>query len=371
PSENSNLNLLVPYYYYRTKASGAFYNGSGCGNELASERCMVNKFFRDSCRFWTDEYHLSGFRFDLMGLIDNQTMIDIYKDCSAIYPDIMVYGEPWAGGTTKLKSGTSDTNLKGQMTVQESLAQDYFSGSGVLVGAFNDVIRNAIRGENNPGKGYVQGDTSNSSLIAMCLEGRFSKGTVKAEKINPNLVINYVSCHDNYTLYDQLVQTMNEERLPSAYTQAEALVFLSQGVPFIQEGEDFMRSKYNETTGKYDGNSYISGDFVNAMDYSLKLKNGDTFEKVKELIAVRKAESALRLASREEIKEKLSEPTFGNGMIIYSVGDLVIAHSLSGGTLELDGSYEIIYSNLRDNYGKVNSSVQMRANESLLLKKAG
>ncbi|MBO4366517.1 MAG: hypothetical protein J5843_02535, partial [Clostridia bacterium] len=93
-SENSNFNLLVPYYYYRTKANGAFYNGSGCGNELASERYMVNKFFRESCKFWIDEYHLSGFRFDLMGLIDNQTMIDIYNDCSALYPNIMIYGEP-------------------------------------------------------------------------------------------------------------------------------------------------------------------------------------------------------------------------------------------------------------------------------------
>lgn len=371
PSENSNLNLLVPYYYYRTKASGAFYNGSGCGNELASERFMVNKFFRDSCRFWTEEYHLSGFRFDLMGLIDNQTMIDIYRDCAGIYPDVMVYGEPWAGGTTKLKSGTSDKNLTEQMTVQESLAQDYFSGSGVLVGAFNDVIRNAIRGENNPGKGYVQGDTSNASLIAMCLEGRFSKGTVKAGNIDPNLVLNYVSCHDNYTLCDQLIQTMNAERLPAAYTQAEALVFLSQGVPFIQEGEEFLRSKYNEETGKYDGNSYISGDFVNAMDYSLKIKNIEIFNKVKELIAVRRSEGALRLASRSEIAEKVSGVAFDGGVIRCSTGDCLIAHSVNGGTLELDGAYEIVYSNVRKAYGTVKTSITLSVNESVLLKKAG
>ena len=369
PSENSNLNLLVPYYYYRTKASGTFYNGSGCGNELASERFMVNKFFRESCKFWTDEYHLSGFRFDLMGLIDNQTMIDVYKDCAEIYPQVMVYGEPWAGGTTKLKSGTSDQNLTGQMTVQESLAQDYFSGSGVLVGAFNDVIRNAIRGDNAPGKGYVQGDTTNASLIAMCMEGRFSKGTIKSQDIDPDLVLNYASCHDNYTLYDQLIQTMDAEKLPAAYTQAEALVFLSQGVPFIQEGEDFMRSKYNAETGKYDGNSYISGDFVNAMDYSLKVKNLDTFNKVKELIAARKAESALRLSSRSEIKEKLTGAAFDGGVIRYTVEDLVVAHSVNGGTLALDGKYEILYSNLRGEYGAVESEVKLSANESLLLKK--
>ncbi len=369
PSENSNLNLLVPYYYYRTKASGTFYNGSGCGNELASERFMVNKFVRESCKFWVEEYHISGFRFDLMGLLDNQTMIDVYKDCSAIYPHVMVYGEPWAGGTTKLKSGTSENKLKEQMTVQDSLAQDYFSGSGVLVGAFNDVIRNAIRGDNNPGKGFVQGDTSNASIIAMCLEGRFSKGTVKAEAIDPNLVINYAACHDNYTLYDQLVQTMNEERLPVAYTQAEAIVFLSEGVPFIQEGEDFMRSKYNETDGKYDGNSYISGDFVNVIDYSLKVKNLTTFEKVKELIKVRKEQAALRLSSRSEIREQLTDVKFDGGMIRFSAGDLKVAHTVSGGTLELDGRYEIVFSNVRDTYGEVDSAITLSVNESVVLKK--
>ena len=369
PSENSNLNLLVPYYYYRTKANGAFYNGSGCGNELASERYMVNKFVRESCKFWIEEYHLSGFRFDLMGLVDNQTMIDIYKDCSAIYPDIMVYGEPWAGGTTKLKSGTSDTNLTEQMTVQESVAQDYFSGSGVLVGAFNDVIRNAIRGDNSPGNGYVQGETINASIIAMCLEGRFSKGTIKARDIDPNLVINYASCHDNYTLYDQLVQTMKENRLPAAYTQAEALVFFSEGVPFIQEGEDFMRSKYNESTGKYDGNSYISGDYVNEMDYSLKIKNLDTFEKVKELISVRKSESALRLSSRSEISEKLKDVSYAGGIISFSVDDVIVVHTVSATTFKLDGTYEIIYSNTRDTYGTVSSEVTLSTNESILLKK--
>ena len=370
-SENSNLNLLVPYYYYRTKASGGFYNGSGCGNELASERFMVNKFFRDSCRFWTDEYHLSGFRFDLMGLIDNQTMIDVYNDCKALYPNIMVYGEPWAGGTTKLKSGSSENKLKEQMTVQESLAQDYFSGAGVLVGAFNDVIRNAIRGGNDPGKGYVQGDTSNASIIAMCLEGKFSKGTVKTDNINPNLVINYAACHDNYTLYDQLGQTMNEERLPAAYLQAEALVFLSEGVPFIQEGEDFMRSKYNEKTGKYDGNSYISGDFINVMDYSLKIKNLDTFNKVKELISVRKAESPLRLASRNEIKEKIKDTAFDNGIIRFTADDIKVAHTVNGGALALDGTYKIIYSNVRAEYGEVTGEITLLTNESVVLKKVG
>ncbi len=368
-SENSNLNLLVPYYYYRTKANGSFYNGSGCGNEVASERYMVNKFIRESCRFWIDEYHLSGFRFDLMGLIDNQTMIDVYNDCSKLDPSIMIYGEPWAGGTSKLKSGLSETKLSEQMTVQESLAQDYFSGSGVLVGAFNDVIRNAVRGENNPSEGYVQGLSANSSIIAMCVGGVFSKGTVKTQNIDPNLVLNYVSCHDNFTLYDQLIQTMSEDRLFGAYTQADAIVFLAQGVPFIQEGEEFMRSKLDEATGKYSGNSYNVGDFINVMDYSLKIAHRDVFEKTKELIAFRRASADFRLGTRQEISEKLGEVTFDKGNIRYTVGEFLVLHSLSGETAELDGSWEIVYSNIRETYGTVSGSVEVGANESVVLRK--
>ena len=367
-SDNSNFNLLVPYYYYRTKASGTFYNGSGCGNEMASERFMVNKFFRESCKFWIDEYHLSGFRFDLMGLIDNQTMIDIYKDCSKIYPQIMIYGEPWTGGASKLKAGISETALKEQTTVQESIAQDFFSGQGVLVGAFNDVIRNAARGSNNPGKGYVQGTSSDASQVALCIPGIFSAGTIKTQNIDPDLVLNYVSCHDNYTLYDQLVQTMGSDRLASAYTQAEAIVFLSEGIPFIQEGEDFMRSKFNEDTGKYEGNSYNVGDHVNLMDYSLKVDHLGTFNKIKELIAFRKATPAFRLSERNEIKEKMSDVTVSGGTISYEVDGYKVIHTATGYNLDMSG-YEMVYSNLRDSYSGSSGNISLMANESVVLRK--
>lgn len=370
-SENSNLNLLVPCYYYRTKANGTFYNGSGCGNEVASERYMVNKFVRESCRFWIEEYHLSGFRFDLMGLIDNQTMIDIYKDCSAVYPSIMIYGEPWAGGASKLKNGTSDTKLSEQMTVQDSLAQDYFCSSGVLVGAFNDVIRNAVRGDNSPGKGFVQGSSANGSIIAMCAAGVFSRGTVKAQNIDPNQVLNYVSCHDNYTLYDQLVQSMSENNLVNAYTQADAIVFFAQGIPFIQEGEEFMRSKLDPDTGKYCGNSYNVGDHINVMDYSLKIEHMDVFENTKELISLRRNTEAFRLPTRQQIDDSLTVVSFDKGCIRYNLCDLVVIHCAVGTTLELNGSYEIIYSNVRAEYGTVSGTVSVAANESVVLRKVG
>ncbi len=370
-SENSNLNLIVPYYYYRTRANGTFYNGSGCGNEVASDRFMVNKFIRESCRFWTEEYHLSGFRFDLMGLIDNQTMIDVYNDCSAIYGNIMVYGEPWGGGTSKLKSGTSEDSLTGQMTVQESLGQSYFAGAGVLVGAFNDVIRNAVRGDNAPGHGFVQGIGADASVIGLGIEGVFSKQTVPSSNIDPNQVINYVSCHDNYTLYDQLVQTMDGSRLKDAYTQADSIVFLAQGVPFIQEGEDFMRSKYDDALGKYEGNSYISGDFVNAMDWSLKIANMDVFAKISELIRFRKDNGIFRLPDRSSIREKLNIVRAGNGCIEYDLENYKVVSTISSTTVELSGSWTVVYSNVRSSYGSVSDRIGLFPNETVVLVRNG
>lgn len=307
-SERSNFNLLVPGYYYRTKSDGSFYNGSGCGNEFSSERSMGRKFIVDSVKFWTSEYHLSGFRFDLMGLIDNQTMIDVYNECHSLYENIMVYGEPWTGGTSKLTGGIDETKLSSQQTVQASLATPFFAGNNVLVGAFADGMRNATRGDNNPNMGWVQGsvNASNQNSIVAAIKGLFSTGSTS---VSPQQVLNYVSCHDNYTLYDQLVQTNKNNRdMNNMYSQAEAVVFAGQGIAFMQEGEDFMRTKAFEEDGKtkYSGNSYNVGDFINHMDYELKIKNLKMFGTFKELVKVRKDTPELRLSTREEINNKVA-----------------------------------------------------------------
>ena len=231
------------------------------------------------------------------------------------------------------------------------------------------MIRNAVRGDNNPGKGFVQGSTADAAQIAMCLEGRFSKETVKTQNIDPNQVLNYVSCHDNYTLYDQLVQTMSVERLQSAYTQADAIVFLSEGIPFIQEGEEFMRSKLDPDTGKYSGNSYNVGDFINVMDYGLKLQHQDVFEKTKELIAFRASHPEFRLASRDEITKKLTDLSQEGGKISFRINDLFVIHTLNTSNIELDGTYEILYSNVRSEYGNVSGTFSAGTNESAVLRK--
>ena len=339
-SERSNFNLLVPGYYYRTKSDGSFYNGSGCGNEFSSERSMGRKFIVDSVKFWTNEYHLSGYRFDLMGLIDNQTMIDVYNECHKLYSDIMVYGEPWTGGTSKLGGGVDETKLNNQQTVQGSLAQSYFAGNNVLVGAFADGMRNAVRGDNNPGTGWVQGavNASNQNNLVAAAKGLFN---TTATTVSPQQVLNYVSCHDNYTLYDQLIQTnKNNHDFNNMYSQAEAIVFASQGIAFMQEGEDFLRTKEYEEEGKtkYSGNSYNVGDFINNMDYDLKIKNLNMFETFKELIKVRKTTPELRLSTREDINNKVAigknDATTGNISVnIKKVDDssknILVIHALN------------------------------------------
>lgn len=378
-SERSNFNLLVPGYYYRTKSDGSFYNGSGCGNEFSSERSMGRKFIIDSAKFWIDEYHLSGFRFDLMGLIDNQTMIDVYNECHALYEDIMVYGEPWAGGTSKLEGGVDPTKLDHQQTVQSSLAQSYFAGSNVLVGAFADGMRNAVRGDNNPGIGWVQG-TANSSLqnnIVAAIKGLFS---TSATSVSPQQVLNYVSCHDNYTLYDQLIQTNKNNRdFDNMYSQAEAVVFASQGIAFMQEGEDFLRSKayIEEGKTKYSGNSYNVGDFINNMDYDLKVKNLKMFETFKQLVQVRKDTPELRLSTREDINNKVAigknDAKTGNiSFTIKKANDssrrILVIHALNAYEYG-DVNGEVLFDNTAtySAHSELNGALSLKDNQTLII----
>ena len=368
---DSNFELLVPLFYHRTKSSGVAYNGSGCGNEMATDRFMVNKFVRESCEFFTDEYHLSGFRFDLMGLIDNQTMIDVYNDCHKLDSKILVFGEPWTGGATKLKNATKPDALTNQQTVQNSLAQSYFVGNNVLVGAFSDGFRNSARGDNGPGKGYVQGVAADANGLLPGIRGLFNADQTNVE---PQQVINYVSCHDNYTLYDQLIQSIKDGRnLDNAYSQAETLVFTAQGIPFMQEGEDFMRTKaYEDGQGviKYQGNSYNVGDFVNNMDYELKADKVEIFNYFKDLIAFRKAHKVFSLPTRAQINSQLKNLKAENGVISYELTDgnqtYLVYHSCATATIEISPSAQLLFTNSDLTTGINYSSVKLNQNTSAI-----
>ena len=379
-TNDSNFQLLVPEYYHRRSSTGELFNGSGCGNEMASDRSMVNKFVVDSARFWGEEYHLGGYRFDLMGLLDNKTMIDVYKECSSVYDKVMVYGEPWTGGTSKLKNGTDSNNLKNQQTVQASLGQSYFADAGNYVGAFNDQIRNAVRGDNAPSRGWVNGSTGSYGSIYAGVQGLFSTVNKEAENVEPQQVLNYVSCHDNYTLYDQLASNrIDSNDFNRTYKQAETMIFTAQGVPFLQEGEDFMRTKVNKrgTSGKYDHNSYNACDLTNHMDWSLKADNVEMFEYFKDLITFRKATPELTISTRDEITAAYSKT--GDGKTIAYKFDLTskegnciyVVHASEAVKHDLDGTYEVIFSNSSREVGSQVTSLDLVSNESVVLKKIG
>ena len=199
--------------------------------------------------------------------------------------------------------------------------------------------------------------------------------------VEPQQVINYVSCHDNYTLFDQLVQTVSAENLEKAYKQAEALVFTAQGVPFMQEGEDFMRTKAYKENGqtKYCHNSYNVGDFINNMDYELKLQNKDMFDYFKLLINKRVANRALRLSSRAEINSHVtvSSSMANNGVVRMDVdnvdGSYIVLHSQSAAGVDINGEYRVIFSSTdRFHDGdEVATNIVLAAYDSLILKKVG
>lgn len=285
-SSDSNFEKIIPGYYHRMNEDGSFSDGSGCGNEMATERLMYRKFVVDSCKFWVSEYNISGFRFDLMALLDTTTMELVYKECKKINEDIMVYGEPWSGGTS-----TNTYIQTNQETIQE------LEG----VAAFNDHFRDAIRGNNNLSLGWVQNSNNYKDAIIQGIWGQFSSSLN-----NPLKTMNYVSCHDNYALFDQIDRSSDLplDRKIDQVEQAQAMVFMAQGIPFIHGGEEFLRTKA-AGEGNEVHNSYNAGDEVNKFDYSRKVDYLDTFNFTKEIIKIRNEFKGFRLPSFEEISNAL------------------------------------------------------------------
>ncbi|HEX4086198.1 MAG TPA: type I pullulanase [Chthoniobacteraceae bacterium] len=278
---------MAPNYYYRRLPDGSLANGSGCGNEFRSEGPMVRKYILDSLKYWVREYGVDGFRFDLMALIDRDTMTDIVNELHAINPAIAVYGEPWTGGDSPLQDKTDKTALL-----------------QVPAGAFNDDYRNALHGHpDGPDTGFIQ-DGSHRDDLEHAME-------VSDWLSGPGQSINYMTCHDNLVLWDKLKLSMPEATgaLIKRTAKLGYLILLtSQGVPFMQGGEEFGRTKGG------DDNSYISPDSVNEVDWSLKAKNYDMFTYVRDLIRLRKEHPLFRLRTREEIHARQHFLPAGEGL---------------------------------------------------------
>ena len=301
---HSNFEQTVPGYFYRTREDGSLGNASGCGNETASERPMMHKFMLESIRWWVEEYHIDGFRFDLMAIHDVQTMNDIRAMLDEIDPTILLYGEGWAAETPLLEE--AQRPIKANCTKMPG------------IGAFSDEMRDALRGpfyDDHVGA-FLAGLKGNEQSIRFGIVGAIEHPEVDMSKVNysdkpwalqPTQLISYVSCHDDMMLTDRLRASVkplkgnviDDAELMRLDMLAQTVVLTSQGLPFLWNGEELMRDK------KGVHNSYCSPDSINAIDWNLKARNQRLCDYYAGLIALRKAHPAFRLGDAELVREHL------------------------------------------------------------------
>lgn len=300
--DDSNLQKIVPGYYYRSDETG-YTNGSGCGNEVASDRPMVQKLIVDSLIYWAKEYHIDGFRFDLMGVLDIDTMNVIAERLKEIRPDIYLYGEGWNGGPSSL--------------AEEKRAFKVSAKKMPGIGMFNDDIRDTIKGSvfYDDHLGFVNGGTHLENALRYGITGAVAHPQVDYDAYGskpwakePGQSINYVSCHDNYTLWDKLSVSCpeaSEEKKKAMNRLCAAIVFTSQGVPFIQAGEEFLRSKPLPEKKGFAENSYNMPDAVNSIKWDNIHEYPDMIAYYKGLMALRKAHPVFRMQSEVEMTQNL------------------------------------------------------------------
>lgn len=313
-AKESVFNQTVPGYFYRQKPDGGFSNASGCGNEIASERAMVRKYIVDSLKYWVQEYHIDGFRFDLMGIYDVETMKVIRAELDKINPGVLLYGEGWVAEQSPMPENLRA--IKGNMKQLPGIA------------AFNDDFRDALKGNHGlkKSKGFVSGlelreEAVKFGVIAAINHPQIVYDYVETSKkpwaAEPEQCINYVSCHDNYTLWDKLKMSVShptDEQLRKMVKLAGALILTSQGVPFLHAGVEFCRTKNG------DGNSYKSSDAINKMDWDRKEQFSDVFQYFRKLIQLRKNHPAFRIQTADEIRKHVNFCTqYKLGVVSYCI----------------------------------------------------
>lgn len=300
---NFCFNKIVPGYFSRFNPDGSYSNGSGCGNDTASERPMVRKYIVDSIVYWNREYHIDGFRFDLVGLLDATTINALVDAVHETQPDVIFYGEGWTMNTAVEPGNFMATQLNATKTPDFA----YFS----------DTIRDLLAGRNGETLGFVSGATGKEEPLARC----FTATTSWCPK--PTQTVNYASCHDNYTLVDKLSITKKDTKrddLIRMNNLAAAVYMTAQGIPFIHAGEEFLREKLDET-GKRIENSYNAPDFVNKIRWE-RLEDAEIAANVKYyqgLIAFRKAHPALRLATAEDVAANVTYKWITNEVVLFDI----------------------------------------------------
>ena len=296
---HSNFQRTYPDYYYRKTEEGTYSNGSGCGNETASDKPMMRKFMEESVRYWFDEYHVDGFRFDLMGVHDIETMNAIRKMMDDIDPNILIYGEGWSAGACALPN--EQLGMKANMQQMPNIA------------AFSDEIRDALRGPFSDDKegGFLAGVPNCEESLKYGITGAIAHPQVDMTQVNysktpwatePTQMISYVSCHDDMCLVDRLKTSMpgiTMDELIRLDLLAQTAVFTSQGIPFMLSGEELLRDK------KGVHNSYESPDSINRLDWSNLQKYPQVFEYYQRLIALRQHHAAFRLGNADLVRKHL------------------------------------------------------------------
>jgi pullulanase len=315
-AKESVFNQTVPGYFYRQKPDGTFSNASGCGNEMATERAMVREYIIDSLKYWQQEFHIDGFRFDLMGIYDMETMRAISSELHKLNPGILLYGEGWAADQSPMPEQNR--------AVKHNIPQ--LNG----IAAFNDDFRDALKGNHGlkKSKGFVSGLELREENVKFGVVGAvfhpqivydYVETTKQPWAAEPGQSINYASCHDNYTLWDKLKMSCPKatgEELRNMTKLAGALILTSQGIPFLHSGVEFCRTKDGN------GNSYKSPDSVNRIDWDRKAEYADVFAYYQKLIQLRKNHPAFRIPNAELIRKHL------NFCIPYVIG--VVSYCLDG-----------------------------------------
>ncbi|MCI4056810.1 type I pullulanase [Bacillus cereus] len=286
----SNFHKLVPGYYYRYNEDGTFANGTGVGNDTASERKMMRKFMIDSVTYWAKEYNLDGFRFDLMGIHDYETMNEIRKAVNQIDPSIILHGEGW----------DLNTPLAAELKANQKNAEKMKG-----IAHFNDNIRDGLKGSvfEEKENGFINGKENMEDRIKKGITAGIDYDTNSSTYQDPEQVLTYVEAHDNHTLWDKLELTNpgdSDEVRTQMHKLSSSILLTSQGIPFLHAGQEFMRTKYG------DHNSYKSPDSINQMDWLRRATFNNEVDYMKGLIELRKKYSAFRMTSAEQIKKHVS-----------------------------------------------------------------
>ena len=313
--DGSNFQRTYPDYFYRKTADGKYSDGSGCGNETASERDMMRRFMVESVLYWIDEYHIDGFRFDLMGCHDIETMNAIRKAVDEVDPTIFIYGEGWSAGSCALPK--EQLGLKANMKAMPGIA------------AFSDELRDALRGPfSDDTKGaFLAGKPGEEESIKFGIAGAIEHPQVDMSKVNysteawasqPTQMISYVSCHDDMCLTDRLrasIPGITTNELIRLDMLAQTAVLTSQGVPFILSGEEMLRNK------KGVHNSYNSPDSINRLDWNNMERYPQVMDYYKNLTRLRRNHPAFRLGSADLVRRHLEFLPTQPGLVAFRLKD--------------------------------------------------